>query len=446
MELMTTPVAQPAATDARPSPGPDAAPHGAIAIIEPNFSGHRWRYVEWIANACVEAGERCIVVTDSMNASHPLSQRIASNAAANLRVLHVDMLTGSTPSRLGNRGSYARFHTLFARALAAANRETPVRLVVVPYADYFFYTLGMLGSPFGSTDWIGLIMGATFHHSQVGVHTPRRPLVDYAKSRLFVRSMQARGLRAILTIDPTLPGWFARSRAARHAPPLDYVADPFPDTPAEDPLVARERLGLDPHRRYLLVYGAISERKGIRELVEALAQQRDAPTLVIAGQQDRESRAFLNDHLPHLAPAPVVLDRFIPDDVERTLFSACDAVWLGYKHHYGMSGVLVQAYRFGKPVIATADGLIGWFCRDGRLGPRLPDLTPASIATALEALAQWWSDDDAKAPMPPIRDADCLLERNTLEQFKRSFQHAVTIPRAGASPVAVRGMRAGQDN
>ena len=421
MESVSTHVARTA--DAPPSHSPGAAPRGWIAIIEPNFSGHRWRYAEWIARACIEAGERCVIVTDQSYKSHPLTQRIASNAEPGLCIAPLELLARQ-PGALGRCSVYARFHALFSHAFAEVRREWPMRLVIVPYADYFFYTLGLLGSPFGSIDWIGLVMGASFHHSQVGVRTPRRPIVDRTKRLLFARGMHSQGLHTLLTIDPTLPGWFAHSRAARHAAPLEYVADPFPDTPAEDPHRARERLGLDPQARYLLVYGAISERKGIRELVQALAHDAAAPTLLIAGEQDPETHAFLNAHLPQLAHAPVVLDRFIADDIERALFSACDAVWLGYKQHYGMSGVLVQAYRFGKPVIATADGLIGWFCRDGQLGPRIDDLSRASIAQALGELARRWRDGAA----PPRAD-ESLLARNTLEQFKRSFQQAVMASR-----------------
>src|SRR5260370_16192863 len=93
---------------------------------------------------------------------------------------------------------------------------------------------------------------------------------------------------------------------------------------------------------------------------------------------------YLRAAAARLSHQPVVLDTFITNEVERDLFSACDAVWLGYKGHYGMSGVLVQAYRFGKPVIATADGLIGWFCQTGELGPVLDDLSPEAIARAIE--------------------------------------------------------------
>jgi glycosyltransferase involved in cell wall biosynthesis len=117
----------------------------------------------------------------------------------------------------------------------------------------------------------------------------------------------------------------------------------------------------------------------------------------------------------------VILDQFVSNEMERDLFSACDVVWLGYKGHYGMSGVLVQAYRFDKPVVATSDGLIGWFCRGGQLGPCLDDLSAASITQALgEVAAQWERGEKHQRPL------DHLLARNTLGQFKETLRQAIT--------------------
>ncbi|SDB83314.1 glycosyltransferase [Paraburkholderia lycopersici] len=400
--------------DTRASTGDDW-----ITIIEPNFTGHRWRYVDWIAQACVEAGHRCLVVTDTEYASHPLAQRIVHEARPDLRLVLLDLHTVPLGPHFA-MSVYMRFRNFYARALRQVSQTTRVRLVVAPYADYFFYTLGGLNSPFGKTPWIAIVMGMTFHHAGIGLRTPRRPLVDMAKSALFRRAMRARGLRTLFTIDPTLPGWFAGTRPKRAAP-LNYVADPFPETHAADPQLARARLQLDAHARHLLVYGAIGERKGICELMLALAHRRDVPRLVIAGQQDDETRAFIDAHAPQLTPAPAIFDQFVPEEMERDLFSACDAVWLGYKQHYGMSGVLVQAYRFGKPVVASADGLIGWYCRDGALGPLLDDLEPATIARALDALAVRWRGD-AVAAQPA---GESLLSQNTLDQFKRTLQAAM---------------------
>jgi glycosyltransferase involved in cell wall biosynthesis len=113
-----------------------------------------------------------------------------------------------------------------------------------------------------------------------------------------------------------------------------------------------------------------------------------------------------------------VLDHFISGETESDLFSACDVVWLGYKGHYGMSGVLVQAYRSGTPLIATADGLIGWFCGDGELGPVINDLSVDSINQALDQALDSFGEN-------PCVASGHLLERNTLSHFKQTLQSAI---------------------
>jgi glycosyltransferase involved in cell wall biosynthesis len=394
-----------------------------ILIIEPDFSGHRWRYAEWAAQACGEAGYACVIVTASANATHPLAQRLAAgrgaNTQADLQIGFVD--PPAEASRRASLGlgslSYVHFFRYFQHIYRTVGREHGVALVLVPYVDYFFYALPLLGTPFGTTPWFGITMRATFHHHEVEVRAPRRPLVNAVKRHLFRRAVRTSGLKALLSIDPTLADWCER-HPEPGAAPVQYLADPSPDAAPRDPWLARERLGLAAHSQFVLVYGAISDRKGIFELIDALAARDEAPTLVIAGAQDTPVRAPLHKALKQLTPAPVVLDRFIDADTEQDLFSACDVVWLGYKGHYGMSGVLVQAYRNGKPLIATADGLIGWLSRSGELGPVIDDLEPDSINHALDAVldSPWVRPDSAHGH---------LLERNTLAHFKQTLQSAI---------------------
>ncbi|ACD15253.1 glycosyl transferase group 1 [Paraburkholderia phytofirmans PsJN] len=393
----------------------DAMEQDYVLIVEPNLTGHRWRYAEWIMQACAEAGYPCMLVTECANEDHRLARQITAANRPDQQIAFVDPEERSR-NRLPDPNEYWRFHRYFKRVHSIITRMQSIRLVVVPYVDYFFYSLPFLGSPFGKTPWIGITMRSTFHHHKVGIKAPDRPVVNAIKALLFKRAIRTTGLRTLLTIDPTLPEWSARG-ASKHSAAIAYVADPFPDEHAENPVLARERLGLDPEQRYLLVYGAITERKGIYELVHALTRLEHAPTLIVAGEQDAGTRHFMRNHVRSLNPAPLVLDAFISNDMERDLFSACDAVWLGYKGHYGMSGVLVQAYRFGKPVIATEDGLIGWFSRRCELGPILSDLSSASIGRAItETMTSW---PHAPEAMPSARED--LLSRHTLGQFKQTL-------------------------
>ncbi|HZZ02709.1 glycosyltransferase [Paraburkholderia sp.] len=386
-----------------------------VLIVEPNLTGHRWRYVEWTMQACTEAGYPCILATESANEDHRLARQIVAANRADLQIAFVDP-EERPRGLLRPSNQYSRFHRYFKRVHRIVSHAQPIRLVVVPYVDYFFYALPFLGSPFRKTPWIGITMRSTFHHHKVGIKSPDRPIVNAVKALLFKRAIHSVGLRTLLTIDPTLPEWSARN-ASKNSAGVAYVADPFPDERAENPVLARERLGLDPTQRYLLVYGSITERKGIYELVHALTRLEHAPTLIVAGEQDAGTRHFMRNHVRSLTPAPLVLDSFIANDVERDLFSACDAVWLGYKGHYGMSGVLVQAYRFGKPVIATEDGLIGWFSRRCELGPILSDLSSASIGKAItETMTSW-----PHAPQATPSTREDLLSRHTLGQFKQTL-------------------------
>ncbi|WP_341313087.1 glycosyltransferase [Paraburkholderia sp. IMGN_8] len=393
----------------------DAMEQDYVLIVEPNLTGHRWRYVEWTMQACAEAGYPCILATECANEDHRLARQIVAANRPDVEIAFVDP-DARPRGLLRDPNEYWRFHRYFKRVHKVVSHAQPIRLVVVPYVDYFLYALPFLGSPFRKTPWIGITMRSTFHHRKVGIKAPDRPLVNAIKAQLFKRAIRTEGLRTLLTIDPTLPEWAAH-RASKASAAVAYVADPFPDEQAENPVLARERLGLDPMQRYLLVYGAITERKGIYELVEALMRLDNAPTLIVAGEQDAGTRHFMRNHVRSLAPAPLILDSFIANDVERDLFSACDAVWLGYKGHYGMSGVLVQAYRFGKPVIATEDGLIGWFSRRCELGPILSDLSSASIGKAISEIATSWPH--APEAVPSARED--LLSRHTLGQFKQTL-------------------------
>ncbi|HEY4297605.1 MAG TPA: group 1 glycosyl transferase, partial [Paraburkholderia sp.] len=312
----------------------DAMEQEYVLIVEPNLTGHRWRYVEWTMQACAEAGYPCMLVTECANEDHRLPRQLSAANRADQQIAFVDPEEEPRRSLLGSN-QYARFHHYFKRVHTIISRTQSIRLVVVPYADYFFYALPFLGSPFGTTPWIGITMRSTFHHHKVGIKGPDRPLVNAVKALLFRRAIRSGGLRTLLTIDPTLPEWSARHASKRSAT-VAYVADPFPDERAENPVLARERLGLDPAQRYLLVYGSITERKGIYELVHALTRLEHAPTLIVAGEQDAGTRHFMRNHVRSLTSVPLVLDAFISTDIERDLFSACDAVWLGYKGHYGM--------------------------------------------------------------------------------------------------------------
>lgn len=433
MNLDSTPVERDALHDRTTAEAPPGKP--CVLVIEPHFGGHRWRYVEWIVEALHDTGYTCVVATDVANRRHPLIDRLTratppisifwharetqpglpgtrSTAAATFRRL----------TRANSIAAHFSFLSTFADIHRAVTSRIAVDMVVVPYCDYIIDAIGILGSPFDRTPWLGVLMRRAFHLREMGVLAPRRRLVDAIKRRLFVRALRYGNPAALLTIDPTLAAWRTRTRVLPSAPPLRYLPDPSPDVRPIPQSAARAQIGT-PAEKTILVYGAVSLRKGIEALLQACAQAAQPLFVIIAGQQDAQARALLAAFMPQLRTRVLQIDGFISPELETQLFCACDAVWLGYEGHYGMSGVLVQAYRFGKPIIASPEGLIGWFARRERLGPVLADRSAAAVLAAIDEALRGTHGATAQIPLAHAgtqgRDGHSVLAHHTVADFKQ---------------------------
>ena len=353
-------------------------------VIEPDLSGYRWRFVQWTIEALLEAGYECTLWTQPRHRDHPL---LAGYEVSRSAVKIVSYRDGAghrvAHAALGAAHAGFGFRAAFASVYRRVIRSEPIDLVVVPHGDAIVNAVGMLGSPFGATRWICIVTGQSFHLRDMKVSAPRRPWAEFLQKRLFYRALRGGNLSAVLTIDPTLSVWHAKSPLAAQCPPLHYLAGPFPEVEHVAPQEARARLGLGSDR-CILVYGKITDRKGIKELLYACMRRNEHPLIVIAGEQSHDVRAFIASIGGGLFSNLAIFDRFISPDMEADLFCACDVVWVGYKGYYGMSGVLAQANRYGKTVIATGSGLIGWFAERDRLGPLLPNLSAASINAAID--------------------------------------------------------------
>src|ERR1700744_1789896 len=61
-----------------------------VLIVEPNLTGHRWRYVEWTMQACAEAGYPCMLVTECANEDHRLPRQITAANRPDQQIAFVD--------------------------------------------------------------------------------------------------------------------------------------------------------------------------------------------------------------------------------------------------------------------------------------------------------------------------------------------------------------------
>lgn len=160
---------------------------------------------------------------------------------------------------------------------------------------------------------------------------------------------------------------------------------------------ARQRLGLDPHARVVLLFGRIRPYKGYEFALEALdyLSESTAPVMyLIAGEAIRSQnqtyldqlKAYVRDKkLEHM----VRFDDFhIPEADLELYFQAADVALLPYTEGDFQSGVLFLAYRFGLPVVASNVGSFPDDVVSGVQGYIFEAGNPRSLAASLDQFYQ----------------------------------------------------------
>lgn len=132
----------------------------------------------------------------------------------------------------------------------------------------------------------------------------------------------------------------------------------------------------------LLFFGYIRPYKGLADLAAALPLlQSNTYELAVVGEWWSDHKE-LRHALSH-APIPVtVSDRFVTDEEKQRWFEWADAVVLPYRSATA-SGVVADAYNFGKPVITTAVGGIPEVVIEGKTGFLATPANPQSLAEAI---------------------------------------------------------------
>jgi len=363
-----------------------------ILIIEAALTGHHSGYLERIAAAYMDAGHSVSVTVLQGNAKHLAIERLKSTygAAFNVVPLNDAKYQAALHSSMGEPGRELALRRMFGKAYSVVHQSNPVDYVFIPYLDYCLYALGLLGSPFGSAQWGGICMRPSFHYSQFGVIAPK-PKLAKVKHTLFLRLFRSKTLKAVYTIDELLHRFVAEQHP-QWVHRLQYVPDPAELNGSHTYKSARQELGIPDEAVVVLVYGAIDERKGLDVLVEALRNPDVSKTLylLVVGKQASAIQPLMTSpQFSNLSENKRchVINSYVDEVVQQMVFTASDVVWLGYRNHYSMSGVLVMAAVAGKAVIASQDGLIGWYTRKQGLGISIDTRNLCQVAGALNAIA-----------------------------------------------------------
>lgn len=270
-----------------------------------------------------------------------------------------------------------------------------VRRGFILYLDYYLPLLATgMRSP---VPFSGIYFGPSFHYGSFNEpYTNGRlePAQVLREKFVLARVLGDPKLERLFFLDPFA---VAPVRKFPFGAKAAYLPDPVraSPVPTQEVDALRAELGIEAGRKVFLLFGELTPRKGIRELFNALARLTQETArgicILLAGRADAMRQAELHEQCAALdAIVPVQLVErytFIPHAKVAAYFQLAGVVLLPYPKHNGMSGVLLLAAAYQKPVLSSAYGLMGELTRHYGLGLTVDVTQPAEMASALTRLA-----------------------------------------------------------
>jgi glycosyltransferase involved in cell wall biosynthesis len=364
-----------------------------VLVIEPHAEGHHGPYLQWMVEALVERHHQVTVMTLGESLTHPILKRMVSasphaiNVVSPVQGIRHDKSLSGVFSQLIRELSYWRMFRDWYRYTLPEKKPD---VVLVPYLDYCLYAIGLLGSPFGNTPWVGVAMRPSFHYRDIGIVAPK-PRLAGLKKTLFIRLLKNKHMKNLLTIDEPLIEYLRVNGSLNSK--VSFLPEPYDIDVLPTPDKAKMKYGFDTRRKLILVYGSITMRKGVTALLRAVSDQAcpEFVDVLFAGKLNEDVRELLSEPWMQVIQKTsrlTVIDRYIAPEEEPILFSAADIVWLGYHGHYTGSGVLVQAAKFGRPVIGCGEGIIGWQVRRHKIGVVIDQNDISSVIFGIQNLVE----------------------------------------------------------
>ncbi len=235
-----------------------------------------------------------------------------------------------------------------------------------------------------------------------------RPLYDLAAHFIVHAEENRQALLARSGVEPS------RVSVVPHGPLMEEL-------PAPSRSAAREALRIDPGAKVILFFGVIKPYKGLLDLIEAVALLRpEFPDvhLLIVGRPEGSVEPYTAAIAEKgLAGCTSFYPGFAPTEQVPLYFAAGDVVCLPY-HEASQSGVLLTAYRFGRPVVVTGVGGLPESVEEDGNGYIVPPKDPPALAAALARIIA----DPEKAERFGRRSQELARTRFSWERAARLTQ------------------------
>ena len=274
----------------------------------------------------------------------------------------------------------------------------------------------------------GIYFRPTFHYDSFSNYQPVwQDRLQQARERLTLSRILAHPqLKNIFCLDPFAIKYIKQFKSQVE---VVYLPDPvkveqFFDS---DLCLIEPELKIESNRKVFLLFGAMSGRKGIYPLLDAVAELPSdicqTICLLLVGKTNAADRAKIEHRLQAIKKAKPVQTiaryDFVPESNISCYFQIADVILAPYQKHVGMSGILLMAAAAGKPVLSSNYGLMGEIVRRNKLGLTIDSTRPSKIAQGLiQCLQQSFSQLGDRSKMYDF------AQQNSTENYAQAiFNH-----------------------
>ncbi|GAP97596.1 glycosyltransferase family 4 protein [Leptolyngbya sp. NIES-2104] len=242
----------------------------------------------------------------------------------------------------------------------------------------------------------GIYFRPTFHYAQFPNFrfTWKEALRQWRKKNLLQRVLQSRQVNLLFSLDPyAIPAIVALSPSVRvcHIPDpieLDTISS---EIASQRVIGLRSKLGIEPNRKVLLLFGRVRYRKGTAQLLDSIqylsAQVAEKICVLIVGEVPAQEQSKLQESMQAIkqsSAVQVILQaQYVAESEVKPYFQLADVVLTPYQRHVGMSNILVQAAAVQKPVLGSNYGVMGKLIEEHELGLTIDSEKPSEIANGI---------------------------------------------------------------
>lgn len=236
----------------------------------------------------------------------------------------------------------------------------------------------------------GIYFRPSFHYPRFLTHSfSRKEQIKHWRQKVILsRILQRSQFKTLFSLDQfAIPDISRLSRKS-----IVALADPVESTIADPTEVTalRQQLQIGADRHVLLLFGELSDRKGVYQVLAALkllsdTVQRQLCLLLVGAisPYDQSIPAEVEQLKQTTAVQIILCDRYVKNAEVPAFFGLADTVLALYQRHVGMSSILLHAAAAQKPVLTSDYGLMSKLTEHYQLGMTLRAEDPAEIALGI---------------------------------------------------------------